>query len=513
MYYGLQQAEKMLPPGGVDTPHLTWFGVPGSASTIDLSPSVVALSDLPNGWRIVAKETAFGSEAVDLGQGNSLSDVLVTNRIRDAWNITFGVRPNGANLANLLHQHMDQFADDAGQTQCRPIRAEGRTQRIWLEGRIASEVVIDPSGNALQKSAFQREVKRAQRDLNDIRDQSQRGDMPADLHLKMISAIADKLGVKADDIKPANWRADERPKRPQTTATDDFSGNLSNWTSIYNGTAPTWSISGGKLQATVVWDGIKLFRHNTAMSANDNWSQATFYEVNGSGHNAAYIGPFCRYGSSGKACYGSMANYNGDQSMSFYLVRIGTTGSVAAYLDGPISGYTYTYSPTIGYTPLLESKAASTSISHVVTGGAGIARRTVTDGNITTGTYCGIFAPGDQNLSNVPKFSLFTGTDGVTSPPVVTSNSDSGTYGSAFSYSITATNTPTSYGASGLPTGLSLNSSTGAITGTPTQSGTFTVNLSATNAGGTGTGTLTLTITGGPPGGWHPAHLRIGPVL
>jgi hypothetical protein len=79
-------------------------------------------------------------------------------------------------------------------------------------------------------------------------------------------------------------------------------------------------------------------------------------------------------------------------------------------------------------------------------------------------------------------------------PPVVASGSASGTYGTAFTYNISATNSPTSYNATGLPTGLSVNTSSGAISGTPTQTGSFTVNLSATNAGGTGNGTLALTI-------------------
>jgi hypothetical protein len=47
----------------------------------------------------------------------------------------------------------------------------------------------------------------------------------------------------------------------------------------------------------------------------------------------------------------------------------------------------------------------------------------------------------------------------------------------------------------GLPTGLSLNASSGLISGTPIQFGTFYVTLSATNGNGTGNLSLTLTIS------------------
>ena len=79
--------------------------------------------------------------------------------------------------------------------------------------------------------------------------------------------------------------------------------------------------------------------------------------------------------------------------------------------------------------------------------------------------------------------------------PVITSlNSAKGIVGSAFSYAITATNSPTSYSASGLPVGLSVNAGTGLISGIPTAAGTFTVTIKASNSGGTGSAAITLTI-------------------
>lgn len=85
--------------------------------------------------------------------------------------------------------------------------------------------------------------------------------------------------------------------------------------------------------------------------------------------------------------------------------------------------------------------------------------------------------------------------------PVVSAGTPAGSIGVAFSYSIVGTNSPTSYTlASGtLPAGLSLNTTTGVITGTPTGVGTTSVTVTATNGLGTSTAaTITFTINTAP---------------
>ncbi len=98
---------------------------------------------------------------------------------------------------------------------------------------------------------------------------------------------------------------------------------------------------------------------------------------------------------------------------------------------------------------------------------------------------------------------------GATAPsaPVISSaTTATGTASASFTYQITASNSPTSYAATGLPTGLTVNTTTGAITGIPAAAGVSNATISATNAAGTGSAALTITINpaGGGGGGGTP---------
>jgi hypothetical protein len=85
--------------------------------------------------------------------------------------------------------------------------------------------------------------------------------------------------------------------------------------------------------------------------------------------------------------------------------------------------------------------------------------------------------------------------DPVSVVPAITSGlSASGVADQPFTYTITATHAA-SFGASGLPAGLTLDSATGVISGAPNAAGTYPIVISATNSfGSTGSATLTLVV-------------------
>ena len=82
----------------------------------------------------------------------------------------------------------------------------------------------------------------------------------------------------------------------------------------------------------------------------------------------------------------------------------------------------------------------------------------------------------------------------VGAPVIISATTANAPPGAPFSYQITATNSPTSFGATNLPTGLMVNNSTGLISGTPANAGAFIVPINANNAAGSGQADLTIVI-------------------
>ncbi|MBA4388654.1 MAG: hypothetical protein C0404_11785 [Verrucomicrobia bacterium] len=98
------------------------------------------------------------------------------------------------------------------------------------------------------------------------------------------------------------------------------------------------------------------------------------------------------------------------------------------------------------------------------------------------------FAPYDIGADEAP--------DTAIAPAITSSLAAPAEVGKAFSYTITASGSqPVTFGASGLPSGLSLSGAV--ISGTPVAAGTNNVTLTASNSVGIDTRTLVLTVSAG----------------
>ncbi|HVU34952.1 MAG TPA: rhamnogalacturonan lyase B N-terminal domain-containing protein [Opitutaceae bacterium] len=155
-------------------------------------------------------------------------------------------------------------------------------------------------------------------------------------------------------------------------------------------------------------------------------------------------------------------------------VDLGATGAsdqivlAGAFTKGDAGSYTFAFTPGTGFaagnTYTLATFASTNFDSH------DFSATGLPDG---TGA---LFLVGDTSLQMR-----------VQSRPVITSpTSAAGTYGVPFSYTVTASDVPATFGALGLPPGLAIDPVSGVISGTPGAAGLFNVTFTATNTAGTG---------------------------
>src|SRR5438105_6200161 len=164
------------------------------------------------------------------------------------------------------------------------------------------------------------------------------------------------------------------------------------------------------------------------------------------------------------------------------------------------------------YSTVLEASGGATPYSWSATGlPAGLALSTNT-GQIsgtpsTAGNYTVAASVRDSENSPVSASKTFSLTITSTPPPalsVTTASLPAGTQGSSYSTGLAASGgiAPYSWSATGLPAGLSLNSGTGQISGTPSTAGNYTVTASvrdSENSPASASKTFSLTITSTPP--------------
>ncbi|MFI2200635.1 putative Ig domain-containing protein [Streptomyces sp. NPDC020192] len=203
---------------------------------------------------------------------------------------------------------------------------------------------------------------------------------------------------------------------------------------------------------------------------------------------ATGVAVYDTFGGSGWAVYG------GTSASSPIIASVYALAGTPGASDYPAK---YPYSHTSNLYDVTSGSNGSCSTSYFCTAGTGY------DGPTGWGTPNGTAA--------------FTsgGSTGGNTVTVTNPGSQSTTTGGSVSLQISASDSGSAsltYSASGLPTGLSINGSTGLISGTASTAGTYQVTVTATDStGASGSTSFTWTVGGGGGGGCTSAQLLSNP--
>lgn len=183
-----------------------------------------------------------------------------------------------------------------------------------------------------------------------------------------------------------------------------------------------------------------------------------------------------------------LAEYSGISATSPIDGQIGSAGAAGAVSSGNI---TTTVVGDVVYGFCTSDGLCSP--------GSGFVSRMSLDGNLVedkvTGTAGPYAAIASSNSGWSMQMVVLKPSGSVGLSPVITSGLTAmATAGMAFSYQIAATNSPTSFTAAGLPSGLSVSASTGLISGTPTLAGASIITMTAKNSAGIGSAILALIV-------------------
>ncbi|SED74198.1 M4 family metallopeptidase [Streptomyces sp. Ag109_O5-10] len=267
--------------------------------------------------------------------------------------------------------------------------------------------------------------------------------------------------------------------------------------------------SGGLNEATsdIFGTGVEFYANNS--SDVGDYLIGEKININGDGSPLRYMDKPSKDGSSADSWYSGVGNLDvhyssGPANHMFYLLSEGSGSKT-------INGVTYN-SPTsdgvavagigraaalqIWYKALTTYMTSSTNYAAART--AALNAAAALYGTSST-QYAGV---GNAFAGINVGSHITVPTSGVT---VTNPGSQSSTVGTAVSLQISASSTNSgslSYAATGLPTGLSINSSTGAVTGTPTTAGTYSTTVTVTDStGATGTASFTWTVSSSGGGG------------
>ncbi|MFI1521056.1 M4 family metallopeptidase [Kitasatospora cineracea] len=274
--------------------------------------------------------------------------------------------------------------------------------------------------------------------------------------------------------------------------------------------------SGGLNESTSDVFGTMVEFYANLPKDNPDYLIGELININGDGTPLRYMDKPSKDGSSADSWYSGVGNLDVHYSSGvgnhlFYLLSEGSGAKV-------VNGVSYN-SPTangITVTGIGRDKAAAiwyralttywTSTTNYASARAGML-------SAATDLYGANSA--EYNATATAWAAVNVGSAPSTGGPTVTSPGNQSTaLNGSVSLQVKATGgtAPLSYSATGLPTGLSINASTGVISGTATAAGTYNVTVTAKDAANkTGTASFTWTVTSGGGTGCTPAQLLGNP--
>ncbi|MFJ9352099.1 M4 family metallopeptidase [Streptomyces sp. NPDC101237] len=276
--------------------------------------------------------------------------------------------------------------------------------------------------------------------------------------------------------------------------------------------------SGGLNEATsdIFGTGVEFYANNS--SDVGDYLIGEKININGDGSPLRYMDKPSKDGASADSWYSGVGNLDvhyssGPANHMFYLLSEGSGSKT-------INGVTYNSPTSDGVAVAGIGRAAALQIWYkalttYMTSSTNYAAARTAALNAATALY------GASSAQYAGVANAFAGinvgshvtppTSGVT---VTNPGSQSSTVGTAVSLQISASSTNSgslSYAASGLPAGLSINSSTGAVTGTPTTAGTYSTTVTVTDStGATGTASFSWTVSSSGGGGSCTATQLLG---
>ena len=197
----------------------------------------------------------------------------------------------------------------------------------------------------------------------------------------------------------------------------------------------------------------------------------------------------------------NVKNSAGSDSTTLDLtIKLSINGT---FKNGTVGGHYYDYVTVSGGTsPYTWTKTSDSDLPSGIYVFPSNSKCYLEGDTTQTGTYTLYLKVTDKYgySSDTTKFTIVINPATATAPKITTPSLPDGQVDKAYSAQVKATGTtPITYKMTGAPSGLSINESTGAITGTPSSSGEFRVSITAKNSAGSDSAKLTLNVKESSP--------------